>query len=44
MSGAGKLGQEEIDGLDRRKAATAQRDPRKDDELVDFLSGKKTRK
>ena len=44
MTGAGKLGQEEIDGLDRKKASTAQRDPRKDDDLVDFLTGKKARK
>jgi len=43
-SGAAKLGEEEIAGLDRKKAATGQRDPRKDDELVDFLTGKKTRK
>jgi hypothetical protein len=43
-SGAAKLGEEEIAGLDRRKASTAQRDPRKDDELVDFLTGKKARK
>jgi len=44
MSGAGQLGQEEIDGLDRRKAATGKRDPRKDDELVDFLTGKKAKR
>jgi hypothetical protein len=44
MTGAGKLGQEEIDGLDRKKAATGKRDPRKDDELVDFLTGKKAKR
>lgn len=43
-AGAARLGEEEIAGLDRRKADTGKRDPRKDDELVDFLTGKKARK
>lgn len=43
-AGAAKLGEEEISGLDRKKASTGNRDPRKDDDLVDFLTGKKARK
>jgi hypothetical protein len=41
LSGAGKLGQEEIDGLSRKKSVKKSNE--EDDELIDFLSGKKRR-
>jgi hypothetical protein len=39
--GAASLGMEEIANVNKRKADTAKRNPKDDDDLIDFLSGRK---
>jgi hypothetical protein len=39
--GAASLGMEEIANVNKRKSDTAKRNPKDDDDLIDFLSGKR---